>query len=279
VTLFAAVAGSLKRQHASQAAGFVAVTIAAAALMGWWVGLPLLSSWGSGLPTMRPLGALCLAALGVALVHPGKESRFAFAVGLAVAALTALGLAHVLFNVDLGIINRSLVPRAAVSGLGTATFRAASAGTVALGLAGGSLALSRFERRRLAATMLGGAAGAISVFALLGYLTGVDTLYGSVSVDPPPLPTAVGLLCITEGIILRIGALPALHKPRPLWRLLVMLGGAIVAPLLLFGAYAAYRIGEAQLAPSKRRSGPIRSIRSGRFRAWLRRIRWCGWQR
>jgi hypothetical protein len=184
VTLFAALAGSVKRQHASQAAGFVAVIIAAAVLIGWWAGLPLLSSWGSGLPAMRPLGALCLAALGVALAHPGKESRFAFAVGLAVAALTALGLALVLFNVDLGIINRSLVPRDAVSGLGRATFRAASAGTVALGLAGGSLALNRFERRRLAATMLGGVAGAISVFALLGYLTGVDTLYGSVSVLP-----------------------------------------------------------------------------------------------
>src|SRR6266446_9113884 len=129
---------SLKRQHASQAAGLAAVTIAAAVLIGWWTGVPILSSWGAGLPPLRPLAALCLAALGVALVHPGKDSRLPFAAGLAVAGLAALGVALVLFNVDFGIINRWLVPSAAAPGLGRATFRAASAGTVALGLAGGS---------------------------------------------------------------------------------------------------------------------------------------------
>jgi PAS domain S-box-containing protein len=142
---------------------------------------------------------------------------------------------------------RLLVPRASVSRLGTATFRAAGAATIALGLAGSSLALSCFDRHRLAATALGSVLSAISVFVLLGYLTGVDSLYGSVSVDSPPLPTAAGLLCIAGGIILRIGALPTLHEPQPLWRLLFMLGCAIVVPLLLFGAYAGYRTGETQL--------------------------------
>jgi PAS domain S-box-containing protein len=247
VTLFAALAGGLNKQRASQVAGFAAVTFASAVIMGWWAGLPLLSSWGSDLPAMRPLGALCLAALGVALAHPGKDSRLALVVGLAVATLTMAGLALVLFNVDLGVIDRSLVPGAAVPRLGRATFRAASAGTVTLGLAGGSLAFSCFDRHRMAATALGGGVGAISVFALLGYLTGVDTLYGSVSVDSPPLPTVIGVICVAGGIILRVGAPPTLRKPRPLWHLLVMLGCAIVAPLLLFGAYAGYRTGEAQL--------------------------------
>jgi PAS domain S-box-containing protein len=95
--------------------------------------------------------------------------------------------------------------------------------------------------------MLAGIAGAIAVFALLGYLTGIDTLYGSVSVNSPPLPTAVGLLCISSGIISRIGTMPVLRKSRPLWHLLVILGCAIVAPLLLFGAYAGFRIADAQL--------------------------------
>jgi len=87
VTLFVGQVADLWRQRASQAAGFVAVTIAVAVLIGWWAGLPLLSSWGSGLPSMRPSGALALAALGLALMHPGKDSRVAFAVGLAAAAL------------------------------------------------------------------------------------------------------------------------------------------------------------------------------------------------
>jgi hypothetical protein len=151
------------------------------------------------------------------------------------------------FNVELGI-NRWLAPRAAVP---PASFRVVSAALVTFGLAGGSLALSRFERHRLAAIMLGGIVGAIAVFALLGYLTGIDTLYGSVSLNSPPLPATVGLLCVAAGIILRIGTMPALRKPRPLWRLLVMLGCAIVAPLLLFGTYAGFRIAEAQIRDAR----------------------------
>jgi hypothetical protein len=103
MTPFAAVGGSPKRQRASQAAGFAAVTIAVAALTGLWASLPVLSSWGSGFPVERPLGALCLTALGLALMHPGRESRIAFAVGLTAAAIAALALVLVLFNVELGI--------------------------------------------------------------------------------------------------------------------------------------------------------------------------------
>src|SRR5215470_17932010 len=110
MTLFALVRG-LKRQHASQAAGFAAVAIAAAVLVGWWGGLPMLSSWGSGFATVKPVTALCLTVLGLALVHPGKNSRFAFAVGLAVVTVAALDLGQDLFDFDLGI-DRLLVPTA-----------------------------------------------------------------------------------------------------------------------------------------------------------------------
>src|SRR5260370_8523661 len=100
--MFAALAGGLKRQHASQAAGFAAVIVAAAVLIGWWVGLPMLSSWGSGF-AVKPVTALCLTALGFALVHPGKNLRFAFTVGLAVAAVAALDLVQDLFRPRFGI--------------------------------------------------------------------------------------------------------------------------------------------------------------------------------
>src|SRR5215471_6939625 len=112
MTLFALVR-SLKRQHASQAAGCAAVTIAVAVLIGWWAGLPMLSSWGRGFAAAKPVTALYLTALGLALVHPGK--RFAVAVGLPVAAIAVLDL----FGVDFGI-NRWLVPGAAVPGPGGA---------------------------------------------------------------------------------------------------------------------------------------------------------------
>src|SRR5260370_595817 len=89
---------------------------------------------------------------------------------------------------------------------------------------------------------VGGLMGGFPVFAYLG---GFHPFSGSVW--PPGPATAVGLLCVAIAIVLRIGAMPALGKPRPLWHLLVMLGCAIIAPLLLFGVYTGIRITDAQL--------------------------------
>jgi PAS domain S-box-containing protein len=234
VTLFVDQAG-LRRQRASQAAGFAAVTIAVAAFIGWWAGLPMLSSWGAGLPAMKPVTAVCLVALGLVLMQPRKAAGFAVPVGLAVAAVAVLDL----LGVDFGI-NRWLVPRDAV--LGT------NAMAVSLGLAGVALALSRLEEHHFAATALGGLAGIGAVFALLNiYLTGLDPLSASTSIEPPALPTVVGELCIAVAIILRIGTMPVLRKPRPLWHLQIVLGSAIIAPLLLFGTYAGLSIAGVQV--------------------------------
>jgi len=184
MTLFARVR-SLKRQHASQVAGFAAVAIAAASLISWWMAPPMLSSWGSGFATMRPMTALCLTALGLALVYPGKNSRFGLVVGLAVAAIALLDLLD-RFGVDSGInrLNSLLVPRAAAPGPET-WFPVINGVPVALALAGASLALSRFERYHFAATALGGLAGLMQVFNLFAYLSGVHTFYGSVETPWP----------------------------------------------------------------------------------------------
>ena len=84
-----------------------------------------------------------------------------------------------MFNVESGIIDRWLARWAVALGRGVASFEVASAAIVAFGLVAGSLAFSRFERHRLTATLLAGLAGSIAVFALLGYLTGIDALYDS----------------------------------------------------------------------------------------------------
>jgi PAS domain S-box-containing protein len=251
VTLFAGPAGRLRTQRASQVAGFAGLTIAAAALLGWWASLPLLSSWRPGFATVKPAVALCLAALGFGLMHPGKEQRFGLTAGLVVAAIAALGLGVVLFNIEPGI-DRWLAPGEPSFRATATSFRVTNAATLALGLAGIALALSGFERHRPAATLFGYLAGAIAVFVLLGYLTGIDTLYGATSIRPPALPTAAGLLCIAAGIILRIGAMPALRKPRPSWHLLILLGCAVIAPLLLFGVYAGFSVGDAQFDEARK---------------------------
>jgi hypothetical protein len=244
VTLFVGRAGIPNRQRASQVAAFAAVAIAAAAFMSWWTPLPPPSSWGADFATVKPTTALCLMALGLALVHPGTP-RVAFAVGVAVAAVAVLDLLD-RFGLDTGInsLNEVLVPEAAAP-VSEASFRGINGVPVALMLASVSLALSRFERYHFAATALGGLAGVMQVFALLSS-PGIHRFYGSVG-TPAPL-TAVGLLCVAIAIVLRIGAMPALRKPRPLSHLLTMLGAAIIAPLLLFGVYTGIRITDAQLS-------------------------------
>jgi PAS domain S-box-containing protein len=221
------------------------MTIAAAALVGWWAGLPLLSSWISGFTPMKPVTALCLTALGLVLAHPGKSLRVTFAVGLAVAALAALDLGHDLLGVDFSV-NRWLAPQATLPVHGAATFRMITGPTLALALAGGSLALNRFEGHHFASIVLGILAGVIGAYGLLGYLLGIHTLHGAASARPPALPTAVGLLCIGGAILLRLRTMPSTGKPRPLWHLLVMLGCAIIAPLLLFGFNVSVSVADTQ---------------------------------
>jgi hypothetical protein len=116
----------LKRQRAAQAAGFVAATIAAVALTGWWAGTAGVGvREGSEYSLIAPLAALCFAALGLALIRPGTNSRFAFVIGLVVAALTAADLGQDLSGTELGI-ERRLVPRSAVSRPEAGSFRMAT---------------------------------------------------------------------------------------------------------------------------------------------------------
>ncbi len=224
--------GGLNSQRTSQIAGLAATAIAAAAFMGWWADMPLLAGWGSGFAVTKPLTALCLAALGLALLHPANDSRFVSEVGFGVIAIATLDMIMLLLGINVSEGTAAMPSIMTTSGLV---------------LAGGAFALSSSDRYRLAATALGGLTGTITIFVLLGYLTGIDTLYGGALVRSPALPTAVGLLCIAFGIVLRIGTIPAIGTPRPLRHLLIALGCAIVAPLVLFGAYAGARLANAQL--------------------------------
>jgi PAS domain S-box-containing protein len=221
---------------ASQAAGVAAMGVAAAALAGLRLDLPLLARWGAGLPAMTPLDAVCLAALGFALIRGGNQA-LAVTVGLAVTGVPVLDLALAL--TDAGREGGAQAPA-------TISLAMPAATALSVALAGLGLVFSGFGRYYLAATALAGLAGAIAVLTLLGYLTGINTLYEVALIRSPPLPMAVGLVCVAVGLIMRIDATPALRRPRPLWQLLTVLGGAIVAPLLLFGAYAGARLADAQ---------------------------------
>ncbi|MBO0754076.1 MAG: hypothetical protein J2P53_18290, partial [Bradyrhizobiaceae bacterium] len=246
--------GSLNRQRGSEALGVAAVMIAAVALVGEAGGLPMLSRWSADLPGMKPVAALCLAALGLALV--GKDRRFAVTCGLTVASLATFLLAAELFDLSTGLewlSLRSLVPAGPGGpGMDAHSFRIVHLSSVAFGLTGAALACISFERYRRAGIVIAGVVVAIVVFALLGHLTGIDALYGASPVASPSLPVAAGLLCVAVGIIMRTGSVPALRRPRPLWHLLAVLGCAVVVPLLLFGAYAEVSIADAELQEARR---------------------------
>jgi PAS domain S-box-containing protein len=245
VTLFAGQASVLNRRRASQVAGLAAMAIGAAALAGWWAPVPLLSGLGPDFARVKPTTALCLTALGLALVHPGRNSRFALAVGVAVAAIAVFDLLD-RFGVDFGIdrLNGLLVPRTVEPGA-EASFREINGVPVSLSLAGSALALSCFERRHFAALALGCLVAVTQVYGVLAYLSGIHTLYGAIATPRPP--TDVGLLCVAVAIVLRTGAMSLLREPRPMGHLLILLGCAIIAPLLLFGLYTGLRITDAQL--------------------------------
>src|SRR5262245_21483695 len=82
----------MNRQCASQVIRSAAVALASAAFINWWVALPLLPSRGLGFAAMKPITALSVIGLGVALLPSGKTSRLAFAVGMAAATAGLLDL-------------------------------------------------------------------------------------------------------------------------------------------------------------------------------------------
>jgi PAS domain S-box-containing protein len=233
VTQLAGLAGILKRLNASQVLGSLAVAIAVTVMAGILAGVPWLTTWGEGPPNVvKPIGTVCVAALGITLMCHADRA-VALALALAAMAAAAADLVLTMLAVERGAGLEALTGMPAAMALG-------------LALAGSAIVLSRFERHYLAAAALASLAAAIAVFTLLGYVTGINTLYDVTSITSPPLPGAVALLCIACGIVLRVAAKPALRAPRPLWHFLV-LGGSIVAPLLMFGAYAGARMADAQL--------------------------------
>jgi hypothetical protein len=99
----------------------------------------MLSSWGSGFAAMKPVAALCLGTLELALVYPGKNIRFAFAVGLGVLFITLLDLGQELFGVDFGIGSLEMSSTSVV-----AQVPMPHPTSLGLALASGALVLSRF---------------------------------------------------------------------------------------------------------------------------------------
>jgi len=117
MTLFALVR-SRKRQHAGQAAGFAAVAIATAAFIGWWVSLPLLSSWGSGFANRETCGGLVSRGPRPRTHAPRQELAFGIR-GWSGRWLPSLrSICSIDFGIDLGINRLKSLAGAAGCGAG-----------------------------------------------------------------------------------------------------------------------------------------------------------------
>ncbi len=228
-------------------AGTLAIMIGALALVGWITGPAWLTSWGSGFATMKPITAILVMALGLSLVRE-VDDRGRRLLAQGVIAISVFSLMQDLLGRDLGL-ERLLAPRSASPVPGTVGWRMASA--TAVGLLAAALGILLAGTRKTAAAGLAAAAGVVALFVLLSFAMGTETLDRLTPFSSVSLPTAFALIALGTGLLTSNG--PRLYptQPWPLQRLLLLLSGAIVGPLLLFGIYAGGRIAQSQLQQSR----------------------------
>jgi two-component system CheB/CheR fusion protein len=180
----------------ARAVALATVATSAMVLIGWAVGRPELTTFGSDI-SMKPNAAVCFALLGGALWRraspPGRtRDPLALALGAAAAAIGALTLLEHLTGVDLGI-DQLLFSEPPDMPATAAPARMGPPASTSFLLLGTALAWlhDRRPRARLAAQAMPIAAGFIALLPLVGYGYGTSELYGIARFTGIALPTAL----------------------------------------------------------------------------------------
>jgi PAS domain S-box-containing protein len=181
--------------------GAFAATAAASALLGWSLGDEGLKRIYPTFVAMNPATAVSLVAAGAALIFIRLSpvlSRTLAAVAAAVAAAKLFGLA---LKIEPGV-DQILFPNS-LSGGGGPPSRMAPNTALAIGLLGLALigAGARSARGVLLSQIAAGISAAIALFALLGYLLGMSTLYGLARFIPMAVHTALAVLVLSIGTV------------------------------------------------------------------------------
>jgi PAS domain S-box-containing protein/putative nucleotidyltransferase with HDIG domain len=182
-------------------------TLATVALAGWVLGIDALKSGVPGLVTMKANTAVCFLATAVALwtlTRAGASAgsaRVARLLALLVACVALATLGEYVFATDLGIdqlLFHDPLRAVATSHPGR---MAPNSAVAFLFLTGALLQLDR--RSRWQAWVAPGfalAAGVLALVALMGYLSGVTTLYAVSTLTQMSVPAAVAFLLLAFGV-------------------------------------------------------------------------------
>lgn len=217
-----AVSSSLERldpyRRVSRGGALVAMLAGAVALSGWILDVDLLKSVVPGQVTMKVNTALCLlAAGGAALALSGRPSRararWARGLAGAVMLLASAVLSQYVTGRDLGI-DQALFVEAAVA-VGTVhPNRMAPNTALAFVLIGAALALLdvRVCGRWRPANALAALTGALALAALVGYFSGVTSLYGVRGFTQMAVPTTVAFLGLALSVCFARPAYPPMRR-------------------------------------------------------------------
>jgi PAS domain S-box-containing protein len=189
--------------RASRIAGAWCLIIGLLALAGWALDIPVFKSVLPGLATMKANTALCFVCAGGALMllqekTDTRQKRAGLVLALVMAAISLLTLGEYAFHINLGLdelVFRDLQTLPANfpgrMSPGTALcFALASIGLLILA----SGRHYRFERIPILCL------AAVSLLALLGYLYGIRTLYGTFFYSSMALHTALSFFILAVGL-------------------------------------------------------------------------------
>lgn len=201
----------LRAAHVARGAALAASAIGASVLAGWWIGEPRLTGAIAGWPSTTANTALACVLTGASLwaLAPAEPTRRARLIGalsaLAVLLLAVLTVVAHAVDRDLGVDHLLVGGPAVARALGHERPALQSAVCFAL-LAAALLLIGRSGSPARAAQALAALAGAVSAFALLGYLFDVPAMYGARGHEPL---IGMGALTALAVLALSAGALAA----------------------------------------------------------------------
>ena len=218
-------------------------------LAGWLTGAMRLASWGEGLVATTPLAASCFLTIGFAFcIQQRVPASLTAGLGILVAlvgGVCALAFVAGSTGSDAMMVSPGHVGQAPpVDGLGM--WPSAAVGFTFAGL---GLALRARKGAGTFAVGLAGLVGVVGIIAVLEQAFGYDNVDAVPGFGSVPLPTGVGFLLVSAGLLLRKG------RGRPEMSLRLALGTLVLAALLpavVFMASQARRAAEERLASFER---------------------------